>query len=66
MKDNIYQYLTVLSKRLLIANKVSVLVSVGFHHYIIENYFDFHEGVKEHEVAEFDPPSEVSISVTSE
>ncbi|CDP00975.1 unnamed protein product [Coffea canephora] len=32
---------------------------VGFHRYILDNYSDSHAGVNEHEVAQFDPPSEV-------
>ena len=42
------------------------MVPVGFHRYILDNYSDSHAGVNEHEVAQFDPPSEVSISGMSE
>ncbi|KAL3505015.1 hypothetical protein ACH5RR_034856 [Cinchona calisaya] len=31
----------------------------GFHQYVLDNFYDSLEGVREREVAEFDPPSEV-------
>ncbi|XP_027091276.1 xylulose kinase 2-like isoform X2 [Coffea arabica] len=34
---------------------------VGFHRYILDNYSDSHAGVNEHEVAQFDPPSEDKV-----
>lgn len=33
--------------------------SVGYHHYVIENFSGALDGMKEQEVKEFDPPSEV-------
>ena len=38
------------------------MVTVGFHRYILENFSgNSLDGLKEREVEEFDPPSEVSI-----
>lgn len=39
------------------------MVSVGFHRYVIENFSDMLDGLKEREVEEFDPPSEVRKSM---
>jgi len=41
-----------------VTNKLFI-VSVGFHRYIIENFSGTPDGLKEKEVEEFDPASEI-------
>lgn len=41
---------------------IFLILSVGYHRYTLENFnSDSLDGLVEHEVQEFDPPSEVSI-----